>query len=104
MIHDTYELGQPKNAQSSGLAMPRSILRTFTCFFYTMFIMHQPTESLLFFFCFLRARDMKDIDISKNTKVAIIFGKKKKEKSRHSVCVRMRFKYDVEISDRNSQN
>ena len=70
-----------------------------------MLIMHQPTigKPAFLFFCFC-PRDMTNIKIRKNTKVGITFEKKKKKKGRLSVCVNMRFKYDVKISDRNSQN
>ena len=60
------------------------------------------------FFVFFRSRDMTDIKIRKNTKVAIIFVKNKKEKKAGFpfVCAfgSNTYWYDVKISDRNSQN
>ena len=58
-IDDNYELGQPRCCQSGWLAMPRSILRIWMCFFWQG-VDHAPTNKwkacFLFLFVFLYER------------------------------------------------
>ena len=103
----TYELGQPKQCKCGGLAMPRSWLRVWTCDFLTRCwsYTNQQMGSLPFIFPpFFCPRDMTDTMIRKHTKATITCLRKKITKGRLPICAHMRFKYEVTISDRNSQN
>ena len=69
-----------------------------------MLIMHQPTigKPAFFFFPSERYDQYKD---SKKCKSGHNFRKRtEKKKGRISVCVHIRFKYDLKFSDRTSQN
>ena len=66
--------------------------------------MHQSTIGKPVSFSFLTERCDQYKD-PKNTNVGITFEKKEEhKKGRLSVCVHMRFKYDVNFSDQTSQN
>ena len=70
---------------------PILVLRIFTCLFNKWLIMHQPKNRKPAFILFFRQSGHH-------------FRGEKMKKSRLSVHVHMRFKYEVKISDRNSQN
>ena len=82
--------------------MPCPILRIWM-FLDVVFIMHQPTnrKPLPSIFCSRHDRfnDPKQYKSDHN-----LSEKKKKKRGRLSVCLHMRFKYKVKISDRSSQN
>ena len=74
-----YELGQPRLCQNSWLSMPRSIIRILTRFFYTVFLMYQPTFETTSLFSPPREY-MTDLKMRKKEKVTITGVKKEKEK------------------------
>ena len=100
-----YELGQPRCCQNGRLATPRSILRNWMWFFDTVLIMHQPTNgNQALFLCFLFERYDRYNDPEKYKSDRNLSEKKITKEGSLSVCLHMRYKYEVKISDRNSQN